>query len=414
MIKRYLSFILAGVVVLGTIVLGSFAAVLQDDGSFASTGDPTADYILSYMHSENSGISLMSLGPDTLSYNGNYGCRFYYREAGYTGSSSDYVNRSGSNIYPTASSDIYGVLTSTYSNNDYNDVAYGIGLFNSTSSNYYCDFYISDLQILDKDYRISGSFTSSFLMKSSTSTSSTSAFPPVDCQLLVNGQVYDSVAFELNGQTVTVPDTIISRSVFTNIDSIGFRLHYWNSVTNAKRELSVGSVQGLYSFNLANLAYQIIEPPTPVPLPDEQYNGLISAINGVKDSVSQQSPMDKFESDYIQNFDNQLTKTEEYIGSDSPVIPGNFVTSGSDGSPSMVDSLKDGMGLSNSSFDSQAFQDASQAFSGPDSTSEGGMWWFFTQEIADALEATNSNSREGDTVDSWISDSDRRWSIWGW
>lgn len=146
-------------------------------------------------------------------------------------------------------------------------------------------------------------------------------------------------------------------------------------------------------------------------------NQLLEAVKGIGSSVSQPSPMDKFESDYLTNFSGQIDKTEQYIGSDSPVLPDNFLTSGSDGSPSMVDSITDNMGFSNSSFDSQKFGDAVGSLSGSSSTGDSGPWQFFTDEVANDM-ATGGMSyalRPPDPMEEleeWINQSDGWLGSW--
>lgn len=149
---------------------------------------------------------------------------------------------------------------------------------------------------------------------------------------------------------------------------------------------------------------------------------ILSSVNAIKDSVSggSQSPMDKFESDYIQNFQGQLDKTESYIGSNSPVLPNNFVSSSGGGS-SFVDSVKDNIGLSSDSLDMSDFAQASGSFSGSASTGDGGMWQFFTQDVADSMTTGSAStislddalpSDFEDELMRWLQDSERWLGEW--
>lgn len=148
-------------------------------------------------------------------------------------------------------------------------------------------------------------------------------------------------------------------------------------------------------------------------------NSLLISVNEIKNSIvggGQQSPMDQFESDYLNNFSNQLDKTEQYLGSGSPVIPDNFV-SGSGGQPSMVDSITDNMGFSNSSFDSQKFGDAIGSLSGSSSIGDSGPWQFFTEEVANDMSTggTSYALRPPDPMEEfedWISRSEGWLSSW--
>lgn len=147
-----------------------------------------------------------------------------------------------------------------------------------------------------------------------------------------------------------------------------------------------------------------------------------TSVDAIKNSLSggSQSPMDKFESDYLTNFQNQVNKTEDYIGSSSPVLPNNFVSSSGGGS-SFVDSVKDNIGLSSDSLDMSDFANASQSFSGSASTGDGGMWQFFTQEVADSM-ATGGTATIGlddalpsdfeSELSKWLEDSERWLDKW--
>lgn len=149
-------------------------------------------------------------------------------------------------------------------------------------------------------------------------------------------------------------------------------------------------------------------------------SSILTSVNQIKESSGQQSPMDKFESDYLTNFQYQVNKTEDYIGSSSPVLPNNFVSSSSGGS-SFVDSVKDNIGLSSDSLDMSDFANASQSFSGSASTGDGGMWQFFTQEVADSM-STGGTATIGlddalpsdfeSELSKWLEDSERWLEKW--
>lgn len=138
---------------------------------------------------------------------------------------------------------------------------------------------------------------------------------------------------------------------------------------------------------------------------------ILSAIRGIQASVTQQSPMDKFESDYIENFSGQLSGTEKYLGNGSPVLPDNFVSS-SGGQSSVVDGLTSGMGLSTGSLNMSDFSNATGLFSGSDAIGVGGPWEFFTQGVADSM--VTGGAVAVDVLDpenellKWLEDMERR------
>lgn len=141
-------------------------------------------------------------------------------------------------------------------------------------------------------------------------------------------------------------------------------------------------------------------------------NAILTSVNAIKDSATQQSPMDKFESDYLNNFQNQVEKTEDYLGSSSPVLPNNFVSS-SGGGLSVVDSLTDGFGLSSDSFSESDFDSAVSQIGGVSSVNEGGPWYFFTEGVMSGMETGSPSTAFGDDwLEVWVSDSERRYRLW--
>lgn len=149
-------------------------------------------------------------------------------------------------------------------------------------------------------------------------------------------------------------------------------------------------------------------------------NSISSKIDGLSGSLSGETPMDKFESDYLQNFQSQIQGSEKYLGNGSPVLPNNFV-SGSNGQPSVVDSITENIGLSSGALNMTDFANASSSFSGSDSTGEGGMWQFFTQEVADDMATVSGAMFMSDfdipsdfesELSKWIEDSERRYEKW--
>lgn len=152
-------------------------------------------------------------------------------------------------------------------------------------------------------------------------------------------------------------------------------------------------------------------------------NSLLTSVNEIKNSIAgggQQSPMDQFESDYLQNFQSQIQGTEKYLGNGSSVVPDNFV-SGSNGQPSVVDSITENIGLSSGALNMTDFANAASSFSGSDSTGEGGMWQFFTQEVADDMATVSGAMFLSDfdipsdfesELSKWIEDSERRYEKW--
>lgn len=139
-----------------------------------------------------------------------------------------------------------------------------------------------------------------------------------------------------------------------------------------------------------------------------------TSVDAIKNSLSggSQSPMDKFESDYLTNFQNQVNKTEDYLGSSSPVLPNNFVSSSGGGS-SVVDTLTDGFGLSSSVFDGSDFDSAVNQIGGQASVNEGGPWYFFTEGVMSGMETGSASSvSDDDWLEAWVSDAERRYGLW--
>lgn len=251
---------------------------------------------------------------------------------------------------------------------------------------------MNNLGVSGSDYTLSGVFTTSFLLQETGTTTTTSAVFPSSCYLLVNGNVVGG-ALSISGKTVTVPDTVLSAANYPSIDSVGFRCTYSGTGTELSGFLEL-TVNGLYSFNLSELTYGIVVPPPTYPIPDEQFNSLIGAIDRVQAAVSEPSPMDKFEGEYLESFGGQIDKTEQALSPTNPALPNNGDVGG------FASDIQQTMGITGSSFNAQEFAQASAGISGNSAVEDSGIWQFFTQQVADDLATPSGSTRDvSDPVD---------------
>lgn len=120
------------------------------------------------------------------------------------------------------------------------------------------------------------------------------------------------------------------------------------------------------------------------------------------------TPMEQFESDYLDNFEGQISQTESALSSSNPALPNGGDIGG------FVSDVSDGLGLSGSSFNASDFNSATSGFSGSSSTGLGGPWEFFTQGVADDLAGDGPSSIDDfDPIIAWMEQAERRRQQWG-
>lgn len=134
---------------------------------------------------------------------------------------------------------------------------------------------------------------------------------------------------------------------------------------------------------------------------------ILAAIQAIGNSQSS-DPMRQFENNYLENFGDQIDKTEQALSPANPALPNGGDIGG------FVDDISSGLGLSGSSFSSSDFQSATGAFSGAESTGAGGPWEFFTQGVADDLsgDAPMSIDDDYDPILAWFEQAERRYALW--
>lgn len=168
-----------------------------------------------------------------------------------------------------------------------------------------------------------------------------------------------------------------------------------------------GWLNSLPAFSLESTQSQILSR-LDVPL-----TSIVTAINNLSTAVGTPSAMDKFENDYLgdEHISGQLDKAQQFISPSNPGLPNGGDVGG------FAEQIQNGMGFNGSSFDSEKFQQATDAFKvDSTSTGEGGMWWFFSQDVADSLahdDAATVSDDDGQSLqDAWVEQIKRRWGNW--
>lgn len=120
------------------------------------------------------------------------------------------------------------------------------------------------------------------------------------------------------------------------------------------------------------------------------------------------SAMEQFEEDYLENFGDQISKTEDFMSPTNSALPNDGDIAG------FVQDIQDGLGLSGSSFNSTEFKDAMSGFTGSAATGPGGPWEFFTQAVADSLAGDTSSVglADDDYIYAWLEEAQRRYGSW--
>lgn len=204
---------------------------------------------------------------------------------------------------------------------------------------------------------------------------------------------YSSVLNNIYSRLGTVTSnlsTIIQNQSNTNTSLSSIKDNTANTVTNTY--LSAYRLQNIYDEAVAS-------------------NSTLLELNNQLKSISTSigpSPMDKFESDYIDKFEDELSYIDDVLSPSSSLMPG-------DGSVTdFASDLTSGMGLSGSSFDGSKFSDALDAFSGSGAVAAGGPWEFFSQDVVDSLSGDTSavGLSDDDYIYAWLEQSQRRYGIW--
>lgn len=119
------------------------------------------------------------------------------------------------------------------------------------------------------------------------------------------------------------------------------------------------------------------------------------------------TPMEQFESDYLENFEGQISQTESALSSSNSALPNGGDVGG------FVSDVSEGLGLSGNSFSSSDFNAATGGFTGVDSIRVGGPWEFFTQGVADDLSGDGPSTIDDiDPIIAWMEQAERRRNSW--
>lgn len=133
-----------------------------------------------------------------------------------------------------------------------------------------------------------------------------------------------------------------------------------------------------------------------------------SQLANIATSVATPSEMEKFEGEYLDKMDGQLSQIEDMMSPQNTALPNGGDIAG------FVNDLQGSLGASGSSFNAQQFSDAVGAFSGSAATGSGGPWEFFTQAIADSLSGATQGIGAGDDdyIYAWLEQSKGRYDKW--
>lgn len=135
---------------------------------------------------------------------------------------------------------------------------------------------------------------------------------------------------------------------------------------------------------------------------------ILSSLSSLVGSVGGLTPLEQFESDYLDNFSDQLSKTEEALSPSNSALPNGGDIGG------FIDDVSSGLGLSGSSFNPSEFESATSGFSGVDSIGVGGPWEFFTQAVADDMagDSPMSLDLDYDPILAWLERAEGRYGVW--
>lgn len=255
-------------------------------------------------------------------------------------------------------------------------------------------------------------------------TSGQTTIVPSSIDVLVNGDVFTTL---FPSSTSLDVDVVIpaSSSVL-----ISFRINYNRSVaasatfTRSSRGYSLAGHNinlfvdnpttaynsgkqsfGGFTFNTSALTYEVVDLPT-------DYTGILyqilNVLNSIGSSVSQLSPMEQFENNYLDNFGGQISQAESAISPSNPALPNGGDIGG------FMSDVSDGLGLSGSSFSASDLNDAAAGFSGADATAVGGPWEFFTQVVADDMSGDSPMGidSEYDPILAWLERAEGRYGVW--
>lgn len=420
MFKRYLSFILAGAVVLGSIVLGSFALSGSEDMILMDGEGET-------LQSEDDGIMLLDASSMALSLeNSDVNLTFSGVNSSLNGSITSLKSRLPSSPYEGE----LGSFTARVSGS-VNSVtlagANGISVPSNgmihLSGNFRFIFYLlGSVSIRTGLYRVTNGVY--FYQQRDYSSDSMLWLYPESIDVLFDGEVvatFPGVSSDTQSFDLMIP-------VSSSVSSVKFRLNYDMTInrTSNYRSGSASYVSPSYggyrlgilggdngAFNVAQFVKSSVTYEFS-PLTIEDYLAqILGKLDDLNSAAGTPSAMDKFENDYLGNehISGQLDKAEQFISPNNPGLPNGGDVGG------FAEQIQNGMGFNGSSFDSEKFQQATDAFKvDSTSTGEGGMWWFFSQDVADSLahdDAATVSDDDGQSLqDAWVEQIKRRWGNW--
>lgn len=142
--------------------------------------------------------------------------------------------------------------------------------------------------------------------------------------------------------------------------------------------------------NISDLGYKLTGINNSIAGSNTRLSSIASLLETISASVSKTSPMEQFESDYLEKFGDQISKAEEALSSSNPALPNGGDIGG------FVSDISEGLGLNGSAFSASDFSNALGGYSGSGSVSSGGPWEFFSQAVADSLSGDVASASDGD------------------
>lgn len=130
-------------------------------------------------------------------------------------------------------------------------------------------------------------------------------------------------------------------------------------------------------------------------------------LEDILEEVSKVPPMDQFESDYLQNFGSQLDTVEDMLGDGNKAFPNGGDTAG------FLLDMSSGLLGNNSDVSMSDIQDGLSAVLS-DPSSEESPWFFFSQDVADAMATQDAVGASEDDfdwendLDAWIAELQRK------
>lgn len=141
---------------------------------------------------------------------------------------------------------------------------------------------------------------------------------------------------------------------------------------------------------------------------DNDLHNVIQIISDLSSSVSQPSAMEKFEQNYLERMEDQLSKAEDMMGPENTALPNGGDFAG------FVSDVQDGLGVNGNSFNASDFADATSKFGDAGATGPGGPWEFFSEAVRDSLagDASTVGAEDDDYIYAWLDEMQRRYGLW--